>query len=144
METTEGTAPKQTRLRAKQAAKALNGASLSLLIRFVISRSRVQVTFPAPSLFDGIRCGPKCRSDFDPHRDPHTETIGRGGEDIRPLRPFQLDLTLLSSFNFVLQDDIQLRRVRGGNTRVSMPENVMDAAVIRNTTLVIGLGSPAT
>jgi len=39
---------KQTRLRAKQSAKALNGASLSLLIRFVISRSRVQVTFPAP------------------------------------------------------------------------------------------------
>ena len=33
---------KQTRLRAKQAAKALNGASLSLLIRFVISITGVR------------------------------------------------------------------------------------------------------
>ena len=48
MEPTEETVPKQTRLRAKQATKALNGVNLSLLIRFVISRSHVQVTFPAP------------------------------------------------------------------------------------------------
>ena len=79
------------------------------------------------------------------HTAPHMrKRLERTGEDIRPLRPFRFDFTLLSSFNFVLQDDIQLRRVRGGNTRVSMPENVMDAAVIRNTTLVIGLGIPAT
>ena len=129
MESTEETVSKQTQLRTKQAAKALNGASLSLLIRFVISRSRVQVTFPAPknnhtircgyflvtggdftcsggvnppcakvlpaakrshgakapparrpvlSLFEEIRCGSKCGSDFDPHRDPQAEITGKG------------------------------------------------------------------
>ena len=34
MEATEGTVPKRTWFRAEQSAKALDGASLSLLIRF--------------------------------------------------------------------------------------------------------------